>query len=161
MPPLRGYNRVVPPQGPPKCRALLRRRGVTRAQAPRDPVNVREPAPDEFRFPMATEQSRSAIGGRRRTPLRPGQPYASLVPETPRLRMRDLEKADRQKCIRSVTDCHRTDTNRLRGTGSPAPPWDYLAILSPLPCGQLRPLLRGRGRSRRRGQDHGYRSRRT
>ena len=146
------FNRVVPHRGPPNCRALLCRRGVTRAQAPRAPVNVKEPALDEFRFPMATELSEGAIGGQRRTPLRSQTATSGFGARDSAVENAGLGEAALRNCIRSVTGCHRTDTNRWRGTGSSTPPQDYLAILSPQPCGPLQPVLQFLARSRHRGQ---------
>ena len=104
------FNRVVPPQGPPRCRTLLCRRGVTHAQAPRAPVNVREPARTKpaSRWSENDQKAPSAAKGVLRSD--PEQPYAPLVPRIHGLRMRDLGETPRRKCVRTVTSCHRTVT---------------------------------------------------
>jgi hypothetical protein len=108
------------PQGPPGLCDLLHRRGVTRAQAPRNPANTREPAPNEFRFLVFPGRSEGGAGGRRRTLLLPLTVTRIVGPWIDVLMIRDLADGLSHDRLRSATACHRTEASQRRETGSAA-----------------------------------------
>ena len=103
-----GYNRFVPP-GTPASSGPPTRSGCdpTNRSRPEQPTRNRLTTNSVHRW---LRDAHCAIGDQRRTPLRPRQRCASSVPQIHRLKMRNLDEAVHQKCIRTVTVCHHTVT---------------------------------------------------
>jgi hypothetical protein len=112
MPPLRGYNQVVPPQNSPSAcsiRAACALHCACSRRANHPCTGSGRPTISTRRWPPSDRNPPSAAENVLLSPV-PDSFCAALVPQIDGLIIRDLGEAGRRKCIRTVTTCHRTVT---------------------------------------------------